>query len=523
MRLTTARKGIGAAFAALLATLMLAPSALATEGDPGEPSGDGIQPIFVEGNPACGDIGYGYGFKVDGSPNGTFTFANDEGPPELELTGGAPPDPNNSVTISNSDGTLFDWAATLGIDAVIVKGGPNADAYVYDPEDTEDTALHAPVNPGSGEYYGISHIEFCYDYELEVDKTAETTYTRDWDWLIAKSNDVLDDPVVLSPGQPYTVNYQVTATENGYTDSEWAVSGEITVENPHPTETATSVVVSDEISGIGPVSVDCPSDEIAPGGTLTCTYSSELPDGSSRTNTATATTTAELIGDGEASADVVFGDPTNKVDECITVTDDRAGVLGEACVDQSPKTFNYSETFTFNAPEDCGDQTVTNTASFDQETGEDRSASSTVNFTVQCDSGCTLTPGYWKTHSEYGPAPYDDNWAQLADGADTPFFGSGQSYYEVLWTPAQGNAYYILARAYIAAELNGLNGADTTDVVEELAAAQALLEAYTPEEVADLKGKARKQWIELAQTLDDYNNGIIGPGHCSEDESSSSE
>ena len=75
-------------------------------------------------------------------------------------------------------------------------------------------------------------------------------------------------------------------------------------------------------------------------------------------------------------------------------------------------------------------------------------------------AGCSLTPGYWKNHSQYGPAPYDATWAQV--GEDTIFFLSNQTWYEVLWTaPKKGNAYYILAHAYIAAYLNELNGADT--------------------------------------------------------------
>ena len=62
--------------------------------------------------------------------------------------------------------------------------------------------------------------------------------------------------------------------------------------------------------------------------------------------------------------------------------------------------------------------------------------------------GCTLTSGYWKTHSEFGPAPYNDTWAQLPNGASTTFFLSGKTYYQVLWTPAfMGNSYYILAHA----------------------------------------------------------------------------
>jgi predicted extracellular nuclease len=117
------------------------------------------------------------------------------------------------------------------------------------------------------------------------------------------------------------------------------------------------------------------------------------------------------------------------------------------------------------------------------------------------------TPGYWKTHSEYGPAPYDDTWALLPDGADTPFFLSGQTYYEVLWTsPSGGNAYYILAQYYIAAKLNLLSGAYLGAVQTAFDAATVLFNTYTPEQVAAAKGKngkeLRDQFISLAEALD---------------------
>jgi hypothetical protein len=40
----------------------------------------------------------------------------------------------------------------------------------------------------------------------------------------------------------------------------------------------------------------------------------------------------------------------------------------------------------------------------------------------------------------------------------------------------------------------------------------------TPADIAALKenNPLRKQFISLAYTLDQYNNGYIGPGHCSE-------
>jgi hypothetical protein len=161
----------------------------------------------------------------------------------------------------------------------------------------------------------------------------------------------------------------------------------------------------------------------------------------------------------------------------------------------------------------------TNIASFvTNDNGNTSSDSWTVNVNVPCAGGCTLTQGYWKTHSEYGPAPYDDTWAMLPDGADTPFFGTGLSYYDVLWTvPKGGNAYFILAHQYIAAELNALNGAYVpSEVQSAMDQAEALLVEYEDKLSIPKKGGDRTLAIELYELLDDYNNGLIGPGHCSE-------
>lgn len=133
--------------------------------------------------------------------------------------------------------------------------------------------------------------------------------------------------------------------------------------------------------------------------------------------------------------------------------------------------------------------------------------------------GCTLTQGYWKTHSSYGPAKYDATWAQLANGADTPFFLSGKTWYEVFWTAPAGNPYYNLAHQYMAAKLNILNGASApTAVTNAIASAEALFAAYTPAAVAALpkQNATRKSFISLASTLDAYNNGLAdgGPAHC---------
>ena len=127
--------------------------------------------------------------------------------------------------------------------------------------------------------------------------------------------------------------------------------------------------------------------------------------------------------------------------------------------------------------------------------------------------GCTLTPGYWKTHSKYGPAPYDDTWAKK--GEDTTFFKSGKTWYQVLWTPPRGgNAYYILSFQYIAAKLNVLAGAATPLAVQSaLTFAESFFNTYGPSNT--LTRSLKNVVIYNAGVLDAYNNGYIGPGHCS--------
>lgn len=134
------------------------------------------------------------------------------------------------------------------------------------------------------------------------------------------------------------------------------------------------------------------------------------------------------------------------------------------------------------------------------------------------ESGCTLTQGYWKTHSKYGPAPYDPTWG--LQGEDTPFFLSGKTWYEVMWTPPSGgNAYYSLAHQYIAAQLNFLNGASSTpEVTDAINAATTLFNTYTPAQWSSLPKSVKNQFKSLANILDQYNNGIIGPGHCDDED-----
>lgn len=460
-------------------------------------------PNDVSREGACQRLGLGtYELKIDAA----------------DLVDGATyPLGDGAVTVHVYGGnTTLDFEGSTALDAVIMKGGSGgALIYVYDPEATSGTGLHTPVNP-SGAYAEISHVTFCFDYEVQVQKTAETSYERRYAWTIDKQGSV--SSLLLSSGQlSPPIDYDVTLRAR-FADRDWAVSGAITVFNPDPTYDAIIEGIDDLMRFPGgdlPVRPDCGVTfpfVLASGETLRCTYAATLPSGEAGVNQAIVTTSG-LVGGGEARAVIGFGEPSRLIDDCVSVDDDRAGHLGELC--QQGGSFHY--TLVAGPYEECGSShEFVNTASFvTDDTGASGSDSWAVHIDIaSCAFGCTLTPGYWKTHSSRGPAPYDETWALLPRGADTPFFLSGQTYYEVLWTPpAGGNAYYILARAYIAAVLNGLNGADLSSVAGVLAEARTYFASSGP---TAPRGALRTRLLALAARLDAFNNGLIGPGHCSE-------
>jgi hypothetical protein len=283
-----------------------------------------------------------------------------------------------SVTL----GQVFDWAATLGIDAVIVKGGSNSEAYVYVPESYGDIGLHAPTNPKNNTYYEISHIEFCYDYELTAAKTANAEFTRTYEWDITKD---YDGTYNLLAGGSVDHDYLVTVDKTGYTDSDFKVTGTITVTNNTPFD-GVAYTVTDKVGTID-AEVTCPQpQELDSGEFAECTYTADLLAKANGTNTATISTTHGFVGGDIATADYVFGDPTTEVYATINVTD--TNVVGGLGLASGFAEWKYSKEFKCSTdPDDYTDGFYTydhiNTAEI-TETGQQDTATVTVN--------CTLDP-----------------------------------------------------------------------------------------------------------------------------------
>ena len=369
---------------------------------------------------------------------------------------------------------------------------------------------------------------------LVVTKTSRTAFERAWDWDITKSADQED--LLLSEGESFTVNYTVDVSAVA-TDTIDA-SGTINVTNPVGNPSATVTGVTDELSIAGTATVTCPGiifpHVLAAGASFDCTYqlSPDAADAIDQTNTATATTSGNVPGDSD-TVPVDFSAPV-QIDECITVDDTNPQGPQDVVVCQddpaNEKTFTYPVTFGPAQTEgvdvvvECGEIDHDNTASYttnddDNDTDENDSATETVHINVECFEGCTLTQGYWKTHNDLfkGGAPSDETWELLSGGEETIFFLSAKSWFDVFWTAPKGNVYYNLAHQYMAAKLNILAGAVApANVTSAITSAETLFGANTPAQAGALKGAAKNSWTTLAGTLGSFNEGVIGPGHCDE-------
>ncbi len=366
-------------------------------------------------------------------------------------------------------------------------------------------------------------------YALDVAKTVTTEFTRTYGWELEKASDTT--ALILPRGFPWDVDYTVSADTAGHTDSDASVSGTITIANPAPMA-AQLLGVADLVSPDIELAVDCGVEfpvSLDADDALECTYAGDLPDVEERTNTVSATiqnyaydadgaATESGTTDFSGSEAVTFGDPSSELDTCVSISDNWAGALGTACLadDELPKTFTY--TSTLGAFSECGVFNETNVASFEtSDNAATDTAEFTVDVTVPCGPDCTLGQGYWKNHSEKGPAPYDNTWAYMPDGADTPFFDTDETWlYFFREPPTGGNAYIKVARQYMAAWLTGLHGANVAEVADEIQQAIEWLDQYDgdPDDFDLDDKKLQHDFNKLQERLDEFNNGMVGPPKC---------
>src|SRR6202140_4485681 len=193
--------------------------------------------------------------------------------------------------------------------------------------------------------------------DLTVSKTATAPFSRKYDWSITKNVD--KTTVDTTAGTSVAFNYTVDVSQTGIEDSNWKVSGVISVTNPNASQDFTGVNVADVIDNGGHFSVDSFNGTVPAGQTVAlnyaCTYTS-VPGTLSGTNTASATWSASAMGTPDRSANgtaaYAFGAPSSLTSQTITVQDTFNGnttTLGTVTATNPPAppasaSFKYSHT-----------------------------------------------------------------------------------------------------------------------------------------------------------------------------------
>lgn len=119
-------------------------------------------------------------------------------------------------------------------------------------------------------------------------------------------------------------------------------------------------------------------------------------------------------------------------------------------------------------------------------------------------TNCTYTLGYWKTHAEAWPV----NSLTLGTVSYTK-----SQLLSILSRPVQGNGLISLAHQLIAAKLNVAAGASPTSIAGTISSADALIAGRVVPPVGSGSLTPSSTSV-VTQGLDDFNNGLSGPGHC---------
>ncbi len=397
---------------ALVLTLVIGGVALAqTEGTP--ISDQGIVPLFYDTGP---------GGNVECSEVGDYEFSSDRFDDGNQYSGTAGP-----ITWETTDNTYVSWSGTHGGLAIILKGGPAANVYIYDASYTYDSGLASPPVGEQQDPAELSNITFCWDpgeEELTVTKTAVTYFEREHFWDIDKNVETdegyeLDDVakiwLYIDGSGNETATWTVDVTYEGYEDSDWNVSGEITIEN---TGTLDAVITGiDDFLGGEEIDVDCGEDfefdyTLEVGDTLTCSYSEDVDSKIAGKNEVTVTTERDEYF---ADAEIIWGDPDEEYDASVTITDTNPGFAdeyGQVVLNADDyeagdvETFTYTKDFAWAdyGADDCGSFTYDNTATIVE---TEQSASATLKVNVQC---FIYETAYAKGDDAVCFIPYFNNW-----------------------------------------------------------------------------------------------------------------
>ena len=186
-------------------------------------------------------------------------------------------------------------------------------------------------------------------YRPSVGKTVDPDFMRRFTWQIVKT--VTPSQIDLFDGQSSTATYTVTLTKSNPIDENFRVFGNITITNPHPTASLGVTSVTDRLGNGINATVTCPATTVPAGGTLVCTYTTNVPNNNDGDNTATVTTTLGTVYTSPVVPYTFIGVPPSQTTlNSVTVTDTNPAT-------GQPWTFTNSGSQSYQLPFACVDIT----------------------------------------------------------------------------------------------------------------------------------------------------------------------
>jgi hypothetical protein len=178
----------------------------------------------------------------------------------------------------------------------------------------------------------------------------------------------------------------------GFEDSDWNISGTITIVNDGDLTASIQSVPTDVLSAYDdPITVDCgegvafPYDLVVDA-TLVCTYSVDVDGLLASNNTATVTTSQDVYDD---TVEVTWNPPT-EVNASVTLSDDENADVDDTFTAPTGGQVTYDADFTWDeeydaTQEECGSRQIVNTATL---TGDEDAVvdfdDATLDINVQC-------------------------------------------------------------------------------------------------------------------------------------------
>jgi hypothetical protein len=244
------------------------------------------------------------------------------------------------------------------------------------------------VQAATGTSAGAVDAQVREEAPLSASITANGTVARSYAWAVEKSADA--EVRSTNAAGAATFTYTVTARAGAAAESGWTLSGSVTVTNPNTAQggaITADVSVASDLGGASTCTVTGGDDVVVPpSGQVALPYACTFGSAPAASGTVTASVLWDPAGEASSASASATAPATFvawETNRTVAVVDDKTvpgqRVVLDPSVTWSPglvRTYTYDQTVSGVAPGLC--LPFTNTATVDQPSGTDPSASTTV-------------------------------------------------------------------------------------------------------------------------------------------------